>query len=285
MDDPDLTELKYCILNPTGNITALVETSVPKERQPLLSARIMERHPEVEQVGFVSFGGNGDVSGSLRMAAGEFCGNASMCAAALYLMRRGEQDLPRDGWETVKLRVSGASEPVEIRLKKESSSGCFLCSIAMPPALKTEFRPFSFGELSEDLPVVFMQGISHIIIEKESAFYGLLSQKETAGQAVREWCRLLSADGLGLIFLGGSGDSPSAGPGIRDLTPLVFVPGIDSLFWENSCASGTAAAGIYLASKAGEAADISFREPGGVLRATSDPVSGITLLGGRVSLS
>ena len=43
--------LRYTILDPTGNITALVETSVPVEKQPGIAAEIMKCHPKVEQVG------------------------------------------------------------------------------------------------------------------------------------------------------------------------------------------------------------------------------------------
>ena len=47
--------LQYSIFDPTGNITALVESPVPVERQPAVAAALMARHPEVEQVGFVRF--------------------------------------------------------------------------------------------------------------------------------------------------------------------------------------------------------------------------------------
>ena len=78
--------LKYSIWDPTGNITALVETQTSIDRQPEVAARIMDLHPEVEQVGFVSK----VLRPYLRMAGGEFCGNASMCAAAWLALGRGE---------------------------------------------------------------------------------------------------------------------------------------------------------------------------------------------------
>ena len=46
--------LGYAILDPTGNITALVETPVDPARQPETAAALMARHPQVEQVGFLS---------------------------------------------------------------------------------------------------------------------------------------------------------------------------------------------------------------------------------------
>ena len=81
-------DLKYCIFDPTGNITALVETAVDIADQPAAASHIMELEPDVEQVGFISYAEDpaaGVAPVSLRMAGGEFCGNATMCAAG----RRG----------------------------------------------------------------------------------------------------------------------------------------------------------------------------------------------------
>ena len=75
------------------------------------------------------------------------------------------------------------------------------------------------------------------------------------------------------------------GEGVRALTPLVYVPGADTMFWENSCASGSAAAGMYLAAKEGKPVDVTFSEPAGSLRVTSDPDRGRTVLYGSLTLN
>ena len=98
--------------------------------------------------------------------------------------------------------------------------------------------------------------------------------KKTAESLVRDWCRFLNADALGLMFL----DLPAG-----RLTPLVYVPGADTLFWESSCASGTAAAGAWLASASRKPLTMSLRQPGGVLEITASP-DGTLLLKGTVSL-
>ena len=92
--------------------------------------------------------------------------------------------------------------------------------------------------------------------------------------AGRQWCGELCADGRGLMFV--SGDA---------LTPLVFVPGCDTVFWETSCASGTAAVGMALASETGARIDRTFTEPGGSLRVESDPRTGETWLHGSTKQS
>ena len=252
--------MRFSIFDPTGNITALVEEPVEQAMQPASAAEIMRRHPEVEQVGFVSAD-----SLSLRMAGGEFCGNASMSAAALRCLQTGAS-VPN----AVRLSVSGAKEPVEVRLLRQEGDS-FQAAVRMPNAAGVSMLDFALDSRSGTLPVVWMQGICHIMIEPGSAFFSLRKEPAEAERAVRLWCRELRADSLGLMFL-------SEG----ELTPLVFVPGCASVFWETSCASGTAAAGIYLASKTGVEMDLAFSEPGGTLRVQSSAASGETWLYGSV---
>ena len=294
-----LDNLEYCIMDPTGNITALVESSAEVSRQPFIADLIMQKHPEVEQVGFVEFGETVQVK--LRMAGGEFCGNASMCAAALYLSRKGAED----GWQQVRLEVSGTSDPVVVRLRRIAAEGAeiaagsevparpdsvsdkpdfaFEAGVRMPRALRIEKRLFADGALQGELPLVRMEGISHIVIELSSVFYAYREERDAAERAVQKWCRELGVDGLGLMFLdladGAADDSADAMP---RLTPLVYVPGSGTSFWENSCASGSAATGMYLADRTGKRQEICLREPGGSLKVTSDPGSGETWLYGTV---
>ena len=262
--------LRYSIFDPTGNITALVESEVREEEQPAVAAALMRRRPEVEQVGFVRCAADGEARVALRMAGGEFCGNASMSAAALYLLRRGIETPA-----AVTLRVSGALRAVETRLDK-TAENCFAAGVRMPPAAEIAERELGFGNMRGTLPLVRMEGIAHLMLMPESAFFALLQNGEAAGQAARVWADELSAEALGLMFL-------ETAPQPR-LTPLVCVPGSGTLFWEHSCASGSAAVGAYLASLTGTRAELTLREPGGSLRVESDPRSGETWLFGRTRL-
>ena len=261
--------VRFCILDPTGNITALVEMPAEIARQPEIAAGIMRLRPEVEQVGFVRFTEEGGVDAELRMAGGEFCGNASMCAAALILIRRGLSH------GELLLRVSGADRPAAVSLRHEGS-GTFGAEIQMPPALGITEKEFDFDGISGTLPLVRMAGISHLIIEPSSPFFALPEDRPAAERAVREFCEKLRADGLGLMFLEGGGDE-------RNLTPLVYVPGGGTTFWENSCASGSAAVGMYLAARHGAPAELTLHEPGGALRVSCDPANGEIRLRGGVS--
>ena len=161
-------EIKYCIFDPTGNITALVETQVDPADQPALGKKIMELEPDVEQVGFVTFTG-GDVPVSLRMAGGEFCGNATMCSAALYMAREGMQ-----GKAEIMVRVSGAEEPLKVSLARTGDK-TFDTSVNMPPALGIDFLTLEMHWKnftgSVCLPVVALEGITHLIVRPGSEVY------------------------------------------------------------------------------------------------------------------
>ena len=84
---PNLKSIDYCVLDPTGNITILVTSSVPVHLQPQIASQLMNLEPEAEQVGFLSRDDSCDIA--LRMAGGEFCGNASMCAAVYAASEAG----------------------------------------------------------------------------------------------------------------------------------------------------------------------------------------------------
>jgi diaminopimelate epimerase len=215
----------------------------------------------------------------MEMAGGEFCGNATMCAAALFAIRSGLQG------GAVHVEVSGASAPLEVTLERQAALS-FGAAVCLPPALGIDGLRLA-GELfpgSEPLtlPMVKMEGISHIIIEPDSGFFGLKDDPALAESLLRSWCGELGAECLGMMFLGETGAANKEGASSRQMTPLVYVPGADTMFWENSCASGTAAAGMYLAAKTGAAVDVTLDEPAGQLRVESDPATGQTVLHGSV---
>ena len=246
-------KINYVLMDPTGNMTVLVETPIPAASQPFCASRLMECEPTAEQVGFVLPAADGDCDTTLRMAGGEFCGNAAMSAAALFCLRRG-----RTAGGTVRVRVSGADEPVTVTLSPDGVGG-FACEVQMP-------RPVRITAFA-GRPLVELPGISHMIVTEPMT-------REAAEREVKCRCAELGADALGLMLL----DEAA-----QRLTPLVYVPGADTLYWENSCASGTAAVGAYLAVREGRAVSRTLAEPAGTLGVTAAP-EGAPLLRGRVLL-
>lgn len=262
-------KVDYTVLDPTGNITILVTSPVEISLQPSIASKLMELVPEAEQVGFLSEAPDCDIA--LRMAGGEFCGNASMCAATYYVNEQGFEKCP------VTLRVSGADGTVAAGIER-LHEGKWRGTVNMPRPQKLEFIDLPGAGR---LPVVSFDGISHVIYEvsgsKPSGSYSdvdsasdtsvshfeadnkldelPISQAEAEALAC-DWCRYLGVDALGIMFLNA---------GASSMTPLVYVPAAGTLFWENSCASGTTACGAYIATKSGGPVSMSLRQPGGSL--------------------
>ena len=243
----------YTLLNPTGNMTLLAETPVPEASQALIARKLMALEPETEQVGFVCFDSD---SAALRMAGGEFCGNASMSTAVLFAARKA---LDR---AAVSVTVSGTPEPVAVTVEK--TGNCWHGEVTMPRPVSVKTERFPDGS---EHPVVRLPGITHVILEKE------MGQAE-AEQLAPVWCRLLRADGLGLMFLDRERGA---------LKPLVYVPETGTLFWESSCASGTTAVGAWLAKESGQAVSLSLKQPGGTLNIAAEP-EGKLILSGTVEI-
>ena len=245
----------YAVMDPTGNVTILVNTPTPVPLQPGRAAALLAFEPEAEQVGFLS-PGDAAADLALRMAGGEFCGNAAMSAAALYCMERGL----RDG--RVKVRVSGAELPVSVQVTALPDAS-YACAVDMPRPESVEMIGLSLDGETHALPLVRFAGICHLILPGDF-------DRAAAERAAKRWCAKLGAAALGLMLLDEKAER---------MTPLVYVPGGDTLYWERSCASGTAAAGAYLAWKTAAPAALSLRQPGGILRVEAVPVGQITLHG------
>lgn len=243
-------KLTYDILDPTGNITILVRTPVPEEIQPPAAARLMALVPEAEQVGFLSPGEDGGLS--LRMAGGEFCGNASMCAGVLYARDRGLTKA------RAHLSVSGAKGPVPVLVERQEEG--WRGSVVMPRPKEICLRDLAgYGPC----PLVFFPGIAHALIERPL-------DRERAEVLVRDWCRDLQTDAMGLMLL----DRKEG-----RLTPLVYVPAAGTLCWENSCASGTSAVGAFRAAGTGGPFRETWLEPGGPLTVSFSEDGGLALTG------
>ncbi len=254
-------QISYYMMDPTKNMTILVETPVPEASFPFVAEKLMEIEPSAEQVGFVRGGG---AHHSLQMAGGEFCGNASMSAAVYYAM----QDKISEG--TLLLRVSGAADSVEVRVEKhgESWSG----RVHMPKPISVAKEQFPDGSV---YTVVRFEGIAHVIIdgagiEAQQLLIEALKQDAARAEALAaSWCEHLHADAIGLMFLNEAHD---------EMLPLVYVPVAGTCIWESSCASGTTAAGAYLARQTG-AAGYRLQQPGGTLEIEVTPEGEYYLMG------
>ncbi len=230
-------------INPSGNITLIIETPVPRESQSRVAAKLMELDSTVEQVGFEEKSDSTEMR--LQMMGGEFCGNASLSAAAMLAYRNAYGD------SIIPIEVSGAEKPLSIVIKK-LGDGEYLGTVSMP-------LPAGIEEVTLDsytLPIVYFEGISHIISQ------GQIS-KEVAESSIQSWCRRLKLDGLGIMNLDGD-----------KLTPYVYVDQTETAVWESSCASGSTAVAAYLSNKASQSETVRLVQPGGTIEVAANYCDG-----------
>ena len=270
-----MEEIRYVLMDPAGNKTILCETPVSEEGQPAVAGQLMRLEPDAEQVGFVTWDELPGTHVSLRMAGGEFCGNASMSVAVLYCMQKG-----LDGGRIL-VSASGAPEPVEVEVTAGLPDSVDVKDSAKPDRIWTGTvtmpRPESIQMISfpdsQLLPVVSFAGISHVILDNSMPVEELAARE--AERLAKEWCKYLQADALGLLFL----DKTDLIRGEASLKPLVYVPAADTLFWESACGSGTAAVGAWLAKESGRQVDIKLHQPGGTLEIAVSPAGNLLLKG------
>ena len=292
-------EIDYAVMDPTGNITILVETPVPEASQPFVAEQLMKLEPEAEQVGFLALppadaerasvpgaadGGEDQAADitprlSLRMAGGEFCGNASMSAAVYARIREQENGTAEAGRKDILLKVSGAEKPVRIIVETAASAeeALYRGAVEMPRPLGISEVKLAAGEKAVSIPAVEFEGITHLIIPsggegEQAENYDLIFRNAEA--LAPRWCGILGAEALGLMFL-----DAAAGA----MKPLVYVPAAGTLVWENSCASGTTAVGAYFSERfpgsSGMPAPLRLRQPGGTLEIAAGENGDLRLTG------
>ena len=234
---------RWVRLDPTGNITALVLSPVPEPERAAVTAALLE---ESEQVGYLTAPEDPACRAGLCMMGHEFCGNASMAAAAWL----GREDGMLPGEErTLKLEVSGAKAPVrcDIRAPEEPSLP-WIGTVEMPPVL--EVQPAEAE--GRFCVIVRMEGITHLI------YPGRLPDRETAERLLRDFARGRAETAVGLL----QWDEEHC-----FMTPLVYVRESGSMTWETGCGSGSTAVGAWKALLAGEGTSVlPVRQPGGCLK-------------------
>ena len=237
--------ISYTKIDPSGNITLIVDSFVPREEQRRIAALLMVRDSEAEQVGFLEAPEDPCCAVRLQMMGGEFCGNATLSAAAVVMRQIG-----LDAGDML-IEVSGSPGPVKVT-GVMSAPGRFDGEVDMPLPESIYECSFLDGFDCHTLPLVRFPGICHAIVSA-----GTLT-REKAEAVIGPWCRQIGSEALGLMFFDKDKNT---------LTPLVYVESTGTAVWEGSCASGTAAVASYLAELDGEHASVCLFEPRGRLSA------------------
>lgn len=249
--------LKIAILNPAGNVTAIVLSAVAPERRAALAERLLalpELH--IEQAAFLvppQFGGEI----RLEMMGGEFCGNALRCAGFYQALCRGEQ-----GKCCIMAEISGADGVLPVMV----DVGQGIVSTTMPLPVSVEALDWPEASVHR----VTFDGITHWVIDRAEPDDALV-QRAVAGSG--------DAPAVGSIFLN------RATGAIR---PIVYVRQTGSCVAETSCASGSTAAAVVLAADLRDGiTEIGVGQPGGDLevgvRKEAGQVTGLSI-GGPVAL-
>ncbi|MDR2435213.1 MAG: hypothetical protein LBD47_11710 [Treponema sp.] len=253
------------IADPAKNITVFVLTPVPPDERAQAARDILaDSSLGAEQVGFVVPPSRGVTLWRLEMMGGEFCGNAAR-SFGLYVARR----TGLSGEVCLEVEVSGMNRPVSVRVDVERG----LAEASMPPALAQG----TIACEGAGLPVYVFEGITHVIAQdiqaSEPAFQSIRALFErSAGDGAR-------CDALGVMFW----DSAA-----RVMTPAVYVYATDSLVFESSCGSGSAALGLYLTRDmdSGEKL-LTLQQPGGIIEVRVEKRPGAAAavaIGGPVTL-
>lgn len=195
-------EVSYMIFNPAGNITALVlGDEYNLEQKRLINSRIMEKETIVEQVGFLSLKDR-----KLTMAGGEFCGNATRCAALYYMKEQ----------QAIELEIN--RNKIEAGINEKGEVWC-----------EIPIQGYKIEKIEENIYKIILKGIT-ILVVKEIENYNDL--KQSAINLIKKYN--IDDDAIGVMFVDKLENNIK-------IYPIVWVKEIDTLFFENACGSGTIA--------------------------------------------
>jgi diaminopimelate epimerase len=242
-----------------------------ERRAGLVKAILADPDLGAEQVGFV-LGPVSEAAGfwRLEMMGGEFCGNAARSFGLFVARRTGLR-----GKHTVTIEISGVEGTLPVRVDTETG----WAEAEMP-------KPRAFASLDykgRSLPVCRFDGITHVIARGLAAdrdtFFAIQSLAENTktvdagfntdavlhtdaafrADAVPHADAELPLEALGVMFVDDK----------EFMTPVVFVYGANSLVFESSCGSGSAALAAW---KSRDLADgearYAINQRGGVIETT-----------------
>lgn len=218
----NIGEVKYKILNPGGNKTALVNGSEYTDNQKkLINKMIMDKNPQVEQLGFLS-----NKTNRLEMAGGEFCINATRCAVYEYLGgKEGEIELSVSGTNKRILGKVLNDKKVEIQLDIGKNIA-------------------DLYEIKNDFTCIKIDGILIAILDEQKSKPYIQKLKENEEKTKNEIKQLMMTNleseekAIGIILLEEKIEK------IR-INPIVWVKEIDTVFYETACGSGSLGTAIY----------------------------------------
>jgi diaminopimelate epimerase len=273
-----MRELEIVVADPAKNISVFVLSAV-ENRAETAKALLADPALKAEQVGFVippagyakakEGGGRPETPEGiwrLEMMGGEFCGNAARAFGLLVARKLG-----LSGELTLFIEISGARGPLPVRISTSAGTA----EVDMPKPL----QEYSLAYDGKDLPVIVFEGITQLIAPdtppSRETFFAV--KKIVEQKCVEQQQPFPGA--LGLMFL----DTAK-----NFMRPAVYVYATDSLVFESSCGSGSAALALWQSRslRDGEARAAAL-QPGGLIDTRVKKSGGKVVsvsIGGRVSL-
>ena len=255
--------INYTILDPSGNVTALVsntdiDVSDVNFRTKINDA-IMKANPQVEQVGFLTqvkkeIDGKMQNVRKIQMAGDEFCGNASR-AFACYLSDNklvDDVEFPmmcsgNDNLLTAKIDVNQGGNKkyysnVDIPLDKNIANVIQTKQINKIILQETDIWPETSSSIIRkkvnaniDIDIVKLDGITHILIDNSKFPMENEAICKRKAKEIIKALGLQNEQAVGVIW----SDFKT-----NTINPFVWVKDVDTIYYENACGSGSLAYGI-----------------------------------------
>ena len=221
---------EFIVLNPAGNITALVlDEAVKREDYKNVSREILEYDNNIEQVGFLKrIIVDGKTIFRLEMMGMEFCGNASR-AFACFLYYKGLEEN-----NSFVFSASGLNDlisaHVELNKKRE-----YFSSIKIP--FNKNQNELLKTKIIDDIEVniVTLDGITHVLINEDLMKFDETKYLEYTKYFIKQ-LNLHDLPAVGIIWYNKF-----------KIKPVVWVRDTDTYYYENACGSGSLALGLYYA--------------------------------------
>lgn len=228
-------EFTYYLYSPCGNDTALVENiNIDDSIKRKVNDKIMKLHQNIEQVGFVSKEKN---NFCLIMAGGEFCGNATRCAAYYYLEGK-PGNIKISVSENLTLK-SGIDEQNKVWSQMPIYNGNDVISV-----------------LDEGITIVRMKGIKYIVIDEKVSIDYLKDKENLKAFSMNfiKKSKIMDSKAIGVIYKEKIDNK-------LKIHPVIWVKAIDTLFYETACGSGTTAVAILEAITSNSSQKIDIIQP------------------------
>ncbi len=243
-------KVRYVKADPSGNTTILVLDPVEPRLRSVLAVKLLQ--PDcvgAEQVAYLAEEAERTIR--VDMMGGEFCGNASRSAAAYALMAKGGKE------GEYGISCSGCCTMLPAQVKKRPD-GTYDAYIEMPLPESVCAVIIDVGGMPRRFFRVELPGIVHFV---HFASENDMNHKETFWQAVRNYASDEPLRAIGLVLFN---------PVNLQMIPAVFVAATDTLYWEQSCGSGSAAVAAALACVGKKNVSCTIRQPGGTIAIAAD---------------